>query len=151
MSQRLAYAFGCSRAHLDSAHNRAVSEAPVNTAVIVDEYGTVQGIVTRTDLMEAVASHLPDSPEAKVTWREDGSLPIDATTPISDVADLLRVSESQQADFVTVAGLILSNLEITCRRWANNCLGQLALRDRGHGRRPNKGAFSVNEDAKSKA
>jgi putative hemolysin len=85
-------------------------KTPVNTAVIVDEYGTVQGIVTRTDLMEAVASHLPDSPEAKVTWREDGSLPIDATTPISDVADLLRVSESQQADFVTVAGLILSNL-----------------------------------------
>jgi len=89
-------------------------KTPVNTAVIVDEYGTVQGIVTRTDLLEAVAGRLPDvdvRPEAKVTRREDGSILIDATTPISDVADLLGLSESQQADFVTVAGLILSNLD----------------------------------------
>jgi CBS domain containing-hemolysin-like protein len=28
-------------------------KTPVNTAIIIDEYGTVQGIVTRTDLMEA--------------------------------------------------------------------------------------------------
>jgi putative hemolysin len=89
-------------------------KTPVNTAVIVDEYGTVQGIVTRTDLLEAVAGRLPDvdlRPEAKVARQEDGSLVIDATTSISDVADLLGVSDSQQTDFVTVAGLILSNLD----------------------------------------
>ncbi len=89
-------------------------KTPVNTAVIVDEYGTVQGIVTRTDLLEAVAGRLPDvdvRPETKVTRREDGSLLIDATTSISDVADLLGLNEGQQPDVVTVAGLILSNLD----------------------------------------
>jgi len=89
-------------------------KTPVNTAVIVDEYGTVQGIVTRTDLLEAVAGRLPDvdmRPDGKVTRQEDGSLLIDATTSISDVADLLGVSDSQQTDFVTVAGFILSNLD----------------------------------------
>lgn len=89
-------------------------KTPVNTAVIVDEYGTVQGIVTRTDLLEAVAGRLPDvdaRPQAKVTRREDGSLLIDATTSISDVADLLGLSEGRQPDFVTVAGFILSNLD----------------------------------------
>ena len=35
-------------------------KTPVNTAVVVDEYGSVQGIVTRTDLLEAVAGRLPD-------------------------------------------------------------------------------------------
>jgi putative hemolysin len=50
-------------------------KTPVNTAVIVDEYGTIQGIVTRTDLLEAVAGDLPDvdvEPDRKVTRREDG-------------------------------------------------------------------------------
>jgi CBS domain-containing protein len=53
----------------------------VNTAVVVDEFGTIQGIVTRTDLLEAVAGDLPDvdvGSDPKVTRRSDGSLLIDA-------------------------------------------------------------------------
>ena len=89
-------------------------KTPVNTAVIVDEYGAVQGIVTRTDLLEAVAGRLPDvdvRPDQRVTRREDGSLLIDATTPIFDVADLLGLTEEAKPDFVTLAGLVLSNLD----------------------------------------
>ncbi len=89
-------------------------QTPVNTAVVVDEYGTVQGIVTRTDLLEAVAGRLPDvdvRPDGKVTRLEDGSLLIDATASIADVADLLGLTEGPQQEFVTVAGLVLSNLD----------------------------------------
>jgi putative hemolysin len=87
---------------------------PVNTAVIVDEYGIVQGIVTRTDLLEAVAGRLPDvdvRPDGKVMRREDGSIVIDAATSISEVAELLGLGEARDKDFVTVAGLVLSNLD----------------------------------------
>ena len=59
-------------------------KTPVNTAVVVDEYGTVQGIVTRTDLLEAVAGRLPDvdsKPDGKLRRRDDGSIDIDAATP----------------------------------------------------------------------
>ena len=64
-------------------------KTPVHTAIVVDEFGRVlQGIVTRTDLLEAVAGDLPkiDVPaRPKVTQREDGSYLIDAFVPIADV------------------------------------------------------------------
>jgi putative hemolysin len=50
-------------------------KTPANTAIIIDEFGTVQGIVTRTDLLEAVAGRLPDvdaKPEPKISRREEG-------------------------------------------------------------------------------
>jgi putative hemolysin len=89
-------------------------KTPVNTAVVVDEYGIVQGIVTRTDLLEAVAGRLPDvdvRPDGKITRKEDGSILIDAATSISDVRELLGLSEAAQKEFVTVAGLVLSKLD----------------------------------------
>jgi putative hemolysin len=89
-------------------------KTPVNTAIVVDEYGTVQGIVTRTDLLEAVAGRLPDvdiRPDGKVIRKEDGSIIIDGATPVSEVSELLGLGDTSEKDFVTVAGLILSKLD----------------------------------------
>jgi len=89
-------------------------KAPINTAVVVDEYGTIQGIVTRTDLLEAVAGRLPDidvKPDGKVLRQDDGSIVIDGSTSISEVAELFGLSEASDKDFVTVAGFVLSHLD----------------------------------------
>jgi CBS domain containing-hemolysin-like protein len=89
-------------------------KTPVNTAIIIDEYGTVQGIVTRTDLLEAVAGRLPDvdaKPEPKISRREDGSFVIDAATPVGEVVARLGLKEPQEQGLVTVAGLVLSKLD----------------------------------------
>jgi len=89
-------------------------KTPVNTAIIIDEYGSVQGIVTRTDLLEAVAGRLPDvdaKPEPKITRREDGAFFIDAATPVSEVISYLGLKEPQERGFVTIAGLVLSKLD----------------------------------------
>jgi len=89
-------------------------KTPVNTAIIIDEYGTVQGIVTRTDLLEAVAGPLPDvdaKPEPKMSRREDGSFLIDAATPVGDVVARLGLREPHEHGLVTVAGLVLSKLD----------------------------------------
>ena len=89
-------------------------KTPVNAAVIVDEYGSVQGLVTRTDLLEAVAGPLPEvdrRPEQKVIRREDGALLIDGATPVSEVAPLLGLSELPEKDAVTVAGLVLAQAD----------------------------------------
>ena len=86
---------------------------PVNTAVVVDEYGTIQGIVTRTDLLEAVAGDLPDvdfGSDPKVTHRPDGSLLIDAAMPISEISDLDGFRKLPVGDFVTLAGFVLARL-----------------------------------------
>jgi len=89
-------------------------KTPVHSAVIVDEYGSLQGIVTRTDLLEAVAGDLPNihaESEPKVERRDDGGFLIDATIPISDVADLLGLDSIPHGDYLTLAGFVLSQLE----------------------------------------
>ncbi len=89
-------------------------KTPVHSAVIVDEYGSIQGIVTRTDLLEAVAGDLPSihaDSEPKVERRDDGAFLIDATIPISDVADLLGLDSLPHGDYLTLAGFVLSQLE----------------------------------------
>ena len=86
-------------------------KTPVNTGVVVDEYGTIQGIVTRTDLLEAVAGDLPDvdvGGDPKVTRNSDGSLLIDATLPMSEMTDLQGFHELPLGDFVTLAGFVLA-------------------------------------------
>ncbi|MGP0092501.1 MAG: hemolysin family protein [Xanthobacteraceae bacterium] len=88
-------------------------KTPVNTSLVVDEYGTIQGIVTRTDLLEAVAGDLPDVdlvPEPKVTRREDGSLLMDASMPIADLTEMHGFGHLPRGDFVTLAGFVLAQL-----------------------------------------
>jgi putative hemolysin len=86
---------------------------PVNTSLVVDEYGTIQGIVTRTDLLEAVAGDLPDVdllPEPTITRREDGSFLMEASMPIADLTELHGFADLPRGDFVTLAGFVLAQL-----------------------------------------
>ncbi|MGO8910143.1 MAG: hemolysin family protein [Bradyrhizobium sp.] len=88
-------------------------KTPVHTAIVVDEFGVLQGIVTRTDLLEAVAGDLPridSQARPKVTRREDGSYLIDAFVPFSDVVQLIGMGEAPPGDYVTLAGFVLSQL-----------------------------------------
>ena len=87
---------------------------PVHTALVVDEYGSIQGIATRTDLLEAVAGDLPEinaPSEPRVTKRDDGSLLVDGSVPIRDVASLLGLREPPPGDFLTLAGFLLSQFQ----------------------------------------
>lgn len=88
-------------------------KTPVHTAIVVDEFGSLQGIVTRTDLLEKLAGDLPKIDtvaKPKVTQREDGSYLIDASVPFPDVMHVIGMSEAPSGDYVTLAGFILSQL-----------------------------------------
>jgi magnesium and cobalt exporter, CNNM family len=89
-------------------------KTPAHTGAVIDEYGVVQGIVTRTDLLEAIAGDLPDldaEAEPKVTRREDGSFLIDATMPIAEAAECLGIPDLSRGDFLTLAGFVLFRLD----------------------------------------
>ena len=88
-------------------------KTPVHTAIVVDEFGSLQGIVTRTDLLEKLAGDLPKIDtvaKPKVTQREDGSYLIDASVPFPDVMHVIGMSEAPSGDYVNSAGFILSQL-----------------------------------------
>jgi putative hemolysin len=87
--------------------------SPVRLAIIVDEYGILEGIVTQTDLLEAIAGNLPTSAdeEPDVVEREDGSLLIDGMMAAPEAFDRLGIRDRKiTGDFHTAAGFVLSQL-----------------------------------------
>jgi putative hemolysin len=83
--------------------------APVRLATILDEYGVLQGIVTQTDLLEAIAGELPEieGEEPGMVEREDGSLLIDGMMPAQEAFDRLGFKVRPEGDFHTMAGFAL--------------------------------------------
>lgn len=64
---------------------------------MVDEHGAVQGIVTQTDLLEAVAGDIPvEDEDPAFVQRDDGSSLIDAVTPIAAVLPRLGLPRRVQ-------------------------------------------------------
>ncbi|HMK80411.1 MAG TPA: hemolysin family protein [Xanthobacteraceae bacterium] len=89
-------------------------KTPVHTAIVVDEFGILQGLVTRTDLLETVAGDLPriDAPALpKITRRTDGSYLIEGAVEFPEVMRLIGISEPPSGDFLTLAGFVLSRFE----------------------------------------
>jgi CBS domain containing-hemolysin-like protein len=85
-------------------------KAPVRLATVLDEYGVLQGIVTQTDLLEAIAGELPEveGEEPGIVERDDGSLLIDGMMSAPDAFGRLGFKERPEGDFHTVAGFALS-------------------------------------------
>ena len=89
-------------------------ENPVHMAVVVDEYGVVEGIVTPTDILVSIAGELPEETgqkEESAVRREDGSWLLDGMIGIDEVERLLgRKGMRGDEDFETLAGFVLSRL-----------------------------------------
>jgi CBS domain containing-hemolysin-like protein len=85
-------------------------DAPVELALVLDEYGAFQGVVTRTDLLEAIAGDLPDAHGAGsgISPLADGSLRLSGGAPIDDVQERLRLARLPEGDFNTAAGFALA-------------------------------------------
>lgn len=88
-------------------------KAPVRLAVVVDEYGGLDGIVTQTDLLEAIAGDLPDAEggDPDIVEREDGSLLIEGGMSAHDAFNRLGFrTRPADGDFHTIAGFALFQL-----------------------------------------
>jgi putative hemolysin len=86
----------------------------VHMAVVTDEHGSLQGILTITDILEGIAGDLPERGEDTtpiITRRDDGSLLVDGSMLIDAFEDYVGVSKlSVTGNFHTVAGLALERL-----------------------------------------
>lgn len=83
---------------------------------IVDEYGTLQGMITLNDIMEAIVGDMPepDVEDYEIVEREDGTYLVDAQIPFYDLLvkfDKTEWMNEGEQEFNTLAGFILHKLE----------------------------------------
>jgi putative hemolysin len=87
----------------------------VHMAIVLDEHGSVQGIVTPTDILSGIAGDLPEEEadiEPSAVQREDGSWLLDGQMPVFEVERVLGVTglAIDDAEYTTLAGFVLSQL-----------------------------------------
>lgn len=85
-------------------------QSPLNLLVVVDEHGTVEGIVTEGDILKTIVADIAEEERPGVMQRDDGSLLIDGTFPIDELGDRLGVAVPPAHDYHTVAGFVLERM-----------------------------------------
>jgi putative hemolysin len=90
-----------------------IKGTPVPMALVHDEYGHFQGIVTNADILEAIAGDFrtdegPVEPEA--VRRDDGSWLIAGSMPVDEMAERLGIAVPQERAYHTTAGFVLSEM-----------------------------------------
>jgi len=93
----------------------AFKSSRLNMAMIVDEYGSIEGIITIADILEAIVGVLPsnydDMEHALIRQREDGSYLVDGRTPIDEIHLTIGIDEiDSDGNYETIAGFLVQQL-----------------------------------------
>lgn len=92
-------------------------ETGLHIALITDEYGSIQGVITLHDVLEAIVGDvysLGEPVEIPILAREDGSWLVDGDTPIEKLKAFLNIEtfpEEEKGYYRTVAGMIMFILQ----------------------------------------
>lgn len=89
---------------------RAIRNSTVHTALVVDEYGHFEGIVTSGDILEVITGVFQEETgdDPALVKREDGSWLVAGWMPVDEFGEKLKISIPRDAKFETVAGYVLS-------------------------------------------
>lgn len=90
-------------------------EEQQSLALVVDEYGDIQGMVTVSDIVDAVIGRLQtggdgDGEEALVITRDDGSLLVDGGLHVDELRELTgeRLLDAEELEYRTAAGMAIA-------------------------------------------
>jgi putative hemolysin len=90
-----------------------IKGSPVHMALVHDEYGQFEGIVTNADILEAITGAFrtdEGSVEPEAVRRDDGSWLISGSMPADEMADRLSIALTPDRSYHTAAGFVLSRL-----------------------------------------
>jgi putative hemolysin len=91
-------------------------ESRAELAIVLDEYGGVQGLVTRSDILDDLATGMPGTVPGRqdlIARRPDGSWLVDGVCSLQDLEDAIGANVTSRyadAGVQTVAGLVLAEL-----------------------------------------
>jgi len=91
-------------------------ESKIHSCFIVDEYGSVLGMITLNDILEAIIGDMPepDADDYEIKERENGTFLVDAQIPFYDFLSRFNKTEwitDEEHQYDTLAGCILHVLE----------------------------------------
>ena len=90
-------------------------ESRKHIALVIDEYGGLQGMVTINDILEGIVGDLPAMGEAApgAVQREDGSWLLDGLMPVDEFKEILQVGElpgEERGYYHTLGGFVMTHL-----------------------------------------
>lgn len=89
--------------------------SPVHIALVLDEFGAIQGLVTLNDILEALVGEIKTQTpqEPLILRRDDGSFLIDGEVTIYELMKELKLQALKKdlTNYQTVAGFIIGNLD----------------------------------------
>ncbi|MBN1956518.1 MAG: HlyC/CorC family transporter [Anaerolineae bacterium] len=88
-------------------------ETRSHVALLIDEYGGLQGLVTVNDILEAIVGDisLPEEAVAEIVQRADGSWLVDGKFLIDELEEFLRTGELlEERSYQTLGGFVMANL-----------------------------------------
>lgn len=84
-------------------------------AIVMDEYGGVEGLITMEDILEEIVGEIwdeKDDPEIPYLKRKDGSYIIDGSLTLEDFCNLLDLDfDETDTEYVTIGGFIIELLD----------------------------------------
>lgn len=91
-------------------------QARTHFAFVVDEFGSVEGIVTLSDVMETIAGNLPNEVEEidarhDIQHHQDGSWTVNGHMPLEDLVQYVPLPLDDKREYHTVAGLLMEYLQ----------------------------------------
>jgi putative hemolysin len=90
-----------------------LKDAPVHVALVHDEYGHFQGLVTSADILETIVGAFRTEagpPERHIVRRDDGSFIIAGDAPIEELTDTLHMTLPDHRSYHTAAGFVLDRM-----------------------------------------
>lgn len=81
-------------------------------AIVIDEYGSIKGLVTTGDLLAAIAGELADTNDEPLAIKADDGWMLDGSISLEQLEELLHIKlERGDGDYFTLAGLMLEQLQ----------------------------------------